>query len=1003
MKVKFTKLFGGGKWLLAIGLLYMNPYNQSFAFATEKISWDQQNVNTIGVIKDNEGQPLIGATVLLKGSDVGTVTDVDGKFSINAPENSVLVISYVGFLTKEIIIDGKFLEINLDPDPKLLDDVIVVGYGSQSKKNITGAISTVEGKDFENRPVFSTAQALQGKAAGVQVTQPSGKPGTEFSIRIRGTNSINANNDPLYVIDGIPTTDTKGLNPNDIESMQILKDAASASIYGARASNGVVLITTKKGKAGKTSTSFNTYMGFSQLANKIDVLNGAQYIQYMQDRGEAISEENANTDWQDKTFGTGVNQNFQLAFSGGTEKSRYYLSLGYLLDKGMVTPAKFDRYSVRLNVDSKVNDWLTIGSNINFYRTKSWNAGDNASSGRGGIILSALNSPPNLGVYDAEKPEQFATNPFQAAWETPLSYMSREEDYTNNRFLSNVFAEVKLFKDLKFRSNLGADVSNGVYEFYVDPIRTVYGRQNHGVSNLSKQEYLSWLSENTLTYSKYFGRNSLTALVGMSVQDNSFGHAYINTKDLPLQYVKTTNAGNQIEGAGNTKTHSALVSQFGRIIYDFDTKYLLTAALRRDGSSKLSADNRWDIFPSFSAGWRLSQEGFFSGMDVINDLKIRGGWGQTGNQEGLSDFASYGLLDFSRITPGTTLIGPGIRRYSIANPDLTWEKTTQTNFGIDLTTWNNRLTFTADVYWKRTQDLIMSIPLPSSVGVDRPFVRNDGELENKGVEFAISTQNLKDRSLRWTTDFNISFNKNEVTKLELQKVYDYAGIYSNGESAIRMTEGQALGTFFGYISEGVNPETGNIMYKDVDGNGTITPDDRTVIGHAAPKFIYGLTNSLSFMGFDLNIFIQGVQGNQIFNATKMDLEGMFDSKNQSTNVLDRWQQPGDITDVPKANAAGDGSLDNIHNSTRFVEDGSFLRIKSLTLAYNFPTTWLQKVKMQNLSVYATAQNLLTFTKYTGFDPEVNAYGVNSLGTEFGVDYGTYPQTRQMVFGLNVTF
>ena len=279
MKVKFTKLFGGGKWLLAIGLLYMNPYNQSFAFAAEKVSWDQQNVNTIGVIKDNDGQPLIGATILLKGSDVGTITDVDGKFSINAPENSVLVISYVGFLTKEIIIDGKFLEINLDPDPKLLDDVIVVGYGSQSKKNITGAISTVEGKDFENRPVFSTAQALQGKAAGVQVTQPSGKPGTEFSIRIRGTNSINANNDPLYVIHGIPTTDTKGLNPNDIESMQILKDAASASIYGARASNGVVLITTKKGKAGKTSTSFNTYMGFSQLANKIDVLNGAQYIQ----------------------------------------------------------------------------------------------------------------------------------------------------------------------------------------------------------------------------------------------------------------------------------------------------------------------------------------------------------------------------------------------------------------------------------------------------------------------------------------------------------------------------------------------------------------------------------------------------------------------------------------------------------------------------------------------------------------------------------------------------
>ncbi len=1002
MKRNFTKQLSLWKWLYALLMFSIIPYNYAKANAYVSVSMDQATIPVSGKITEATGDAVVGATILIKGTEQGTVTDQAGMFSLNAPEGSVLVISYVGYLTVEVPAQTN-VSVVLEVDAQLLEQVVVVGYGSQSKKNITGSISSVEAKEFENRPVFSTAQALQGKAAGVQVTQPSGKPGTEFSVRIRGTNSINANNDPLYVIDGIPTTDTKGLNPNDIESMQILKDAASASIYGARASNGVVLITTKKGKAGKTSTSFNTYVGFSQLANKIDVLDGAQYIQYMQERGEAISGENVNTDWQDETFGKGVNQNYQLAFSGGTDKARYYLSLGYLLDKGMVRPASFDRYSARLNVDSKVNDWLTVGSNINFYRTNSMNAGDNASSGRGGIILSALNSPPNMGVYDATNPEQFSSNPFQASWETPLSYMSREEQTFNNRFLANVFAEAQLFKGLKFRSNLGTDISNAVYEFYVDPIRTVFGRQNHGVANVSKSEYLSWLSENTLTYSTYFGRNSLTALVGVSVQENNFGHAYINTKDLPLQYIKTTNAGNQIEGAGNSKTVSALVSQFGRIIYDFDTKYLLTAAVRRDGSSKLAAGNQWDIFPSFSAGWRLSQENFLKDMDAIDDLKIRGGWGQTGNQEGLSDFAAYGLLDFSRITPGNTLIGPGIRRYSIANPDLTWEKTTQTNFGIDLTTWNNRLTFTADVYWKRTQDLIMSIPLPSSVGVDRPFVRNDGELENKGVEFSVSSQNLKNQALRWTTDFNISFNKNEVTKLELQKVYDYAGIYSNGQSAIRMTEGQPLGTFFGYISEGVDPESGNIVYRDVDGNGSITPDDRTIIGHAAPKFIYGMTNNLSFMNFDLNIFIQGVQGNEIFNATKMDLEGMFDSKNQSVNVLDRWQQIGDVTDVPRANSAGDGNLDNIHNSSRFVEDGSFLRIKSVTLAYNFPGTWLQKVKMQNLSIYATAQNLLTFTKYTGFDPEVNAYGVNSLGTEFGVDYGTYPQTRQVVFGLNVTF
>lgn len=961
-----------------------------------------KNIKVTGTVNSKDGQPIVGATVRVKGENVGTVTDLDGRFTIDVPEGSTLIISSIGYATLEVVASAN-LTIVLEEDTQVLDQVVVVGYGSQSKKNITGSISSVNADEFADRPVFSTAQAIQGKAAGVQVTQPSGKPGTEFSIRIRGTNSVNANNDPLYVIDGVPTTDTRGLNTNDIESIQILKDAASASIYGARASNGVVLITTKKGTAGKSTTSFSTYWGFTRLAKDVKVLDGQQYIQYMQDRGETISSDNANTDWQKETFGTGINQNYQLAFSGGSEQARYYLSLGYLGDKGMVNPASFKRYSARLNINSKVNNWLNVGSHLNFFRTGTYNAGDNASSGRGGIILSALNSPPNLGIYDTNNPKQFSTNPYQASWETPLSYMSREDINNNNRLLGNVFAEILLFRDLKFRTNLGADISNGVYEFYVDPVRTVYGRQNHGISNLAKWEYMSLLSENTLTYTKNFGLNSLTALAGFSVQDNNYGHGYINTKDLPDEPVKTTNAGNQIEGAGNTKTTSALVSQFGRIMYDFDSKYLVTAAVRRDGSSKLAAGNRWDIFPSFSAGWRLSQEEFFKNIHVINDLKIRGGWGQTGNQEGLSDFAAYGLLGFSRITPGNVLIGPGIRRLSIANPDLTWEKTTQTNIGFDLTTLNNRLTLTADLYWKKTDGLIMSIPLPSSVGVEQPFVRNDGQLINRGVEFTVSGQNIKNEKLSWTTDFNISFNKNEVTKLELQKVYDYAGIYSNGQSAIRMTEGRPLGSFFGYISEGVDPESGNIIYRDIDGNGIITPDDRTFIGQAAPDFIYGMTNNLSFMGFDLSIFIQGVQGNEIFNATRMDLEGMFDSKNQSVNVLDRWKKPGDIAQLPKANDAGDGNLDNIHNSTRFVEDGSFLRFKAVTLAYNFPQRILSDVKIQNLSIYATAQNLWTITKYSGFDPEVNAYGVNSRGTEFGVDYGTYPQTRQIIFGLNITF
>jgi TonB-linked SusC/RagA family outer membrane protein len=783
-----------------------------------------------------------------------------------------------------------------------------------------------------------------------------------------------------------------------------LKDAASAAIYGARASNGVVLITTKRGKANRSGVSFNTYVGFTRLANTIDVLDAQQYKDLMTERGETIDPAfNANTDWQEETFGTGINQNYQLAFTGGGTNTQYYMSLGYLKDKGMVEPARFDRYSARLNVDHKVTNWLKIGANINYIRSITKNAGDNASSGRGGIIMSALNTPPIMSIMKDDGSGEFTQNPFQASWETPLSYMSRDEKTRDNRLLANLNTDVRLFPGLNYRMNLGTDISNSNYDFYVDPLRTVFGRQNHGVANIGRSDYFSWLWENTLTYTKKFGYNNLTALVGMSAQENNWGTAYVNTIDLPVNGVQTTNAGNQIQSAGNTKTVSSIVSQFSRFIYDYDSRYLFTAAFRRDGSSKLAEGNKWDFFPSFSAGWRISRESFFQNVNGINDLKLRVGWGQTGNQEGLSDFASMGLLNFERQTPGTPLNGPAIKRYTIANPDLRWEKTTQANVGIDLTFLNERITFTADAYWKTTKDLILAIPLPSSTGVEQPFSRNDGELENKGFEFSVSSKNVTGSNFSWNTDFNISFNKNKVTKLGLQKIYDFAGIYSNGQNVIRVIEGQELGMFYGYVSNGVDPATGMIVYEDINKNGFVTPDDRTVIGYAAPKFTYGMTNTLSFKNFDLNIFIQGVSGNDVFNATRVDLEGMFDSKNQSVDVLNRWKNPGDVTDMPRAIPSSSGNIDNINNSTRFIENGSFLRLKSATLAYNLPQSFTQRLKLQKASFYITGQNLFTITDYSGFDPEVNTYGVNSRGTEFGVDYGTYPQTRQIVFGVNIDF
>ncbi len=963
---------------------------------------ENADIRITGRVTGENDDPLAGVSVREEGTSNGTVTDNNGNFALTVKDNATLEVSYIGYITQRVTLkEEPVVNIKLVASNTQMDQVVVIGYGSQSRKNVTSAISTVTAKDFENRPVYSTAQAIQGKAAGVQVSQPSGKPGTEFSVRIRGTNSINANNDPLYVIDGIPTTDTRGLNPNDIETIQILKDAASAAIYGARASNGVVLITTKRGKANRSGVSFNTYVGFSKLANNISVLNADQYKQLAQEIpnvGAVPPGYDANTDWQAETFKTGINQNYQLAFNGGSDKSQYYLSLGYLKDEGMVEPASFDRYSGRLNLDHKVTSWLKIGTNINYIMSRTRNAGDNASSGRGGIIMAALNTPPVLGIYKNDGSGQFEQNPFQASWESPVAYMSRDEKTTDNRFLANFNADVRIIPGLNYKMNLGTDISNSQYDFYVDPNRTVYGRQNHGVANISRSNYFSWLWENTLGYNKSFGVNNFNALLGISAQENNYGYSYVNTHDLPTAGVQTTNAGNILDGAGNTKTVSALVSQFARFMFDHDNKYLFTAAFRRDGSSKLAEDNKWDYFPSFSAGWRLSQEKFMENVKGINDLKLRVGWGQTGNQEGLSDFQVMGLLDFERVTPGSSLNGPAVKRYSIANPDLKWEKTTQTNIGVDLTFLDNRITFTTDVYWKQTNDLILAIDLPSNVGAVQPFYRNDGVLENRGVEFSVTSKNVANKSLTWNTDFNISFNKNEVTELGLQKIYDYAPIYSNNQNAIRVTTGQPLGAFFGYVAQGVDPATGNIIFEDLDKNGLITPDDRTFIGYAAPKFTYGMTNTLTWKNFDFSIFFQGVQGNDIFNATRVDLEGMFDSKNQSTVVLDRWKQAGDVTDIPRS-----GNIDNVRNSTRFVENGSYFRIKSATLAYNFSGSLLKNAGLKRTTLYVTAQNLLTITNYKGFDPEVNTYGVNSRGTEFGVDYGTYPQTRQIVFGLNLDF
>ena len=962
-----------------------------------------------GKVTTARGETLPGVNVLLKGSTIGTITDVEGNYGIEATEGT-LVFSFIGYQGQEVEIAGRsVIDIMMSEDVTTLEQVVVVGYGTQKRKDITSAVVVVSQEDFIERPIISVTEGLQGKAAGVQVTQPSGQPGTDISVRVRGSTSVQAGNEPLYVIDGVPTTDVRGLNANDIESMSVLKDASSAAIYGARAANGVVLITTKRGQADTPVLQFNAYAGFSELGKTIDVLNTEQYADLMEEvLGPGSVTSTHYTDWQEEVFGTGSNQNYQLSYSGGNEKSRYYASGGYLHNKGIIRPSSYDRYTFRLNLDNQVKDWLKISTNLNFINSKYHNTQQNASSGRGGVIMSALNTPPFLHVYNPDGSGQFDPNPFQPSWENPVAYMEGPDEGTiDNRIIGNVTGEVELLEGLTFKTNLGIDYTTHVYDFYLDPVRTVVGRDptNNGIARAERSNTFAWLSENTVNYVKSVDRHNFAVLAGITVQESKWDYSFIEGKDFPkATKVKTLNAANQIGIATTEATDWAIYSFLGRVTYDFDGKYLFAGTLRRDGSSRFGDEHQWGTFPSLSAGWRLSAEPFLQDMTFIDDLKIRGGWGKNGNQEGINNYASYTQYSFAR--QSTLGGGPSITREpTLGDKDITWEETTQTNIGLDFSFLNSRVNFTFDAYLKKTSGLLLDVELPDYTGYDYRRL-NAGSMENKGLEFSISTINT-DKEFKWNTDFNIAFNRNKVTSLELNNVYYYANIYSNNQQAIILKPGLALGTFYGYVSEGVNPETGDISYKDLNGNETINEADRTILGSAQPDFIYGMTNTFSYKGFDLSIFLQGSQGNEIFNATRVDLEGMFDSKNQSTVVLDRWMEAGDITDVPKS--APTGNTDNIRNSSRFVEDGSYLRVKSISLAYNISPALLKKIGINKLSIYATGQNLLTFTDYSGFDPEVNAFGlnsngtINSIGTEVGVDYGTYPQSKAVIFGLNVQF
>lgn len=963
-----------------------------------------------GIITDKTGEPLIGVSVTVKGTGKGTVTDMNGKWALSVSEGSVLNFSYIGYSAETVKVGkSNSYNISLSEDNQLLDEVVVIGYGSMKRKDITTAVSVVSTADIDERPIIDAAQALQGKAAGIQVVQPSGAPGEGMSIRVRGATSVQASNEPLYIVDGMPNDNISSLSPADIESMQVLKDASSAAIYGARAANGVVLITTKRGKVGNPQVKFSAYVGLSQLGKKIDALNTEEYKDLMKELKKYSNvaptipdSEKRYVDWTDMFFKTGLNQNYQLSVSNGTDKLRYFVSGGYTNEQGIIEKASFRRYNFRANIDNQHTKWLKMALNFAYTNTKGQEVNQSRSSMRAGSILSVINTPPFMQQWDNENPGQYDENAYGSRILNPLAANSADNITSADYLKGSLGFTFDILKGLQFKSTFGIDLSNNHWDYFLDPKSTSDGRGTKGRVEESYSRNIEWLFENILTYDFSLKKHNFSLMGGATQQHAQYNGAWLAGFDLADSYpnIHSISAANQIDkdACGSSASAWSLASFLGRIAYNYDSKYLLTMNFRADGSSRFAPGHRWGYFPSASAGWRVSSEKFMEPLkNVIDDMKLRIGWGMNGNQSGIGNYSYLASMSASKVAPTTENLYPGlaITPYSAANTELTWEKTMQWNAGLDLTMFDSRVTLSVDAYYKKTKDLLLTVSLPDNVNLPGGITRNDGEMVNKGMEFSVSSQNLKG-AFQWNTDFNISFNRNKLTKLGLNKIYYYAEMYETRESAVILKEGIPLGTFYGYVSEGVDPETGNIIYSDLNKNGSLDPGDRTEIGCAQPDFIYGMTNTFSYAGLNLSVFLQGSQGNDIFNASRIDTEGMFDFRNQSKAVLDRWKRPGMITDIPRV-----GNIENSHNSTRFVEDGSYLRLKTVTLSYDFNKKWLKKMHLSKLQAYVTGQNLLTLTKYSGYDPEVNAYGADAVAQ--GVDYGVYPQSKALIFGLNVEF
>ncbi|QEC76189.1 SusC/RagA family TonB-linked outer membrane protein [Mucilaginibacter ginsenosidivorax] len=1008
-------------------------------FSCISLVFAQNRVITGKVTDQKDGSPLPGVSVTVKGApSIGAQTDVSGAYKLSVPATAkVLVFRFIGYTPVETAISNLVVNASLAVDAKQLNEVVVVGYGTQSRASLTGSVSKIKGADIENIPVPSLESAIQGRTPGVYIQAQNGKLGQGIQVRIRGASSVSAGNQPLYVVDGLPITvddfSSNGastnplvdLNQNDIESIDILKDASAAAIYGSRASNGVVLVTTKKGKAGDTKVTYNQYYGFSKPTREREFLNAEQYVTLLRLAGAAggysttsvearlkryaAGSDNyktyaVNTDWQKEITQHAPVQNYNLVLSGGTDKTKFYISGTYNNQKGFLVGNAINQYSLRTNVSNQANKWLEVGANLSVSRTKNYRLSndDQFSTPEQIVALSPITPviDPRTGLTSgALDPTTGTPNSNYPIYYNPL--LNAQNAYFNTidyRNLGNVYAQVKLLPSLSFRSEVGVDILNSSEDSYAGSLTSRNSGTPNGVGFNSSVTSVNFNTNNFLQFIKDFGKSNINAVGGMTYQRQQNDLNSISGDQFPSDAYKKLISSADITAGSSSSTAYSLLSYFARANYKFDEKYLLSVSGRIDGSSRFGANHRYGFFPAGSVGWVISQEGFMKQQQLVSDLKLRASYGITGNSE-IGNFPSRGL--FSEF--GYAGVA-GSRPTQLPNPDLKWETSATTDIGLDVGFFNGRLSGQFDVYLRKTKDLLLNVQVPATSGYTT-ITQNLGKLQNKGFEMQIDSKNIVGKEVTWSTSFNFSVNRNKITDLKGQV------ITGSGDGVNRAVEGQPLGVFYTVEFAGADPANGDALYyKNTDLGGgkrdrTTTNDYNAatpvVVGDPNPKFIAGLNNTVSYKGIDFSFLLQEVNGDKIYNGGGQYMSVGFNNgaDNQTIDQLQSWKKAGDVTMVPEARLFGGNG---VSPSSRYLSDGSYLRLKNIVLGYNFPKAILEKIKLRSLRVYAQATNLATWTKYKGWDPELNSDAFSGNITQ-NYDFYAAPQAKTITFGINVGF